>query len=94
MDAAKAKYFVYIPYEGKHIYTSKDLNAIMQKARETDRFYVEGSLEWIYALVETESGETLFYMDYSYAGEPIIMGRFIHWDYMKKHHFNRDIIKI
>ena len=94
MEAAKAKYFVYIPYKGKFIYTSKDLDAILQKARENDEFYVEGSLVQIYALLETESGETLCYMDYSYAGELIIMGRFIHWEYAKKHYFNRQIVQI
>lgn len=53
----------------------------------------DGKLHLIYAVVETESGDTLMEMDWSYAGEPIIMRRFIHKEFLIKFR-NKDIINI
>lgn len=86
MDIAKAKEFLYMPHDEETIYISKDLQTLLDRSN--------GDLISVYAVVETASGETLCYMDFSYAGEPIIMRRFIHKDYFMKHYQRKKIIAL
>lgn len=72
--------------ESKDIYISKDLQKLIDMN--------DGDLCFIYAVLETESGDTLMYMDWSYSGEPIIMNRFIHTDYFRKHHWNKNFVRV
>lgn len=53
----------------------------------------DGELFFIYAVLETESGDTLMNMEWSYSGEPIIMRRFIHKDYFIKYK-NKEVITL
>ena len=74
MEKEKAKAFLFDASHGKNhcgtLYKSKDLQKLLDMN--------DGELFFIYAIIDTESGETLMKMDWSYSGEPIIMGRFIH----------------
>lgn len=71
MDKEKAKEFIFVPDDGREkIYISKDLQKLMDMNN--------GELKGIYAVIETSSGDTLMHMDWSYSGEPIIIGRFVH----------------
>ena len=72
MDKERAKEYLFDDHDRHRIYISKDLQKLMDMN--------SGELFFIYAVVETESGDTLMDMDWSYAGEPIIMRRFIHKD--------------
>ena len=53
----------------------------------------DGELYFIYAVVETESGDTLMNMEWSYSEEPIIMCRFIHKEFFLKYK-NKEVINI
>lgn len=85
MDKEKAKEFIYAPHDD-NIYISKDLQTLLD-ANDND-------LIWVYAVIDTESGEVLMSMDWSYSGEPIIMRRFIHKAYFLKHYHNKTIVKL
>lgn len=76
---------MYAP-DGNKIYESKDLQALLDLS--------DNKLIDIYAILETESGDTLMYMDWSYADEPIIMDRFIHLEYYLDHYWFKEIIKL
>ena len=87
MDKEKAKEFIFCPHEGQNkIYISKDLQRLMDMN--------DGELVWIYAVIETESGDTLMNMDWAYSGEPIIMNRFIHKDYFMKHYWFYEVVNL
>ncbi len=88
MDKERAKEFLFdadIIDENK-IYISKDLQTLMDMN--------EGRLISIFAVVETESGDTLMYMDWAYSGEPIIMGRFLHKDFFLDANSNQEVVNI
>lgn len=87
MDKEIAKAFVLNQEKDCHkIYISKNLQTLLDKN--------DGELVWIYAIVETESGDTLCNMDWSYSGEPIIMDRFIHKDFFFEHYSHIEVIDL
>lgn len=90
MEKEKAKAYLFDAthgnYQGKTIFISKDLQRLIDMN--------DGELCFIYAIVETKSGDTLMNMDWSYSEEPIIMGRFIHLDYYKKYHWNKQFVQL
>lgn len=90
MEKEKAKAFLFDATHGEHhymtLYKSKDLQKLLDMN--------DGKLFFIYAIVETESGETLMHMDWSYSEEPIIMGRFIHLDFFLKYHCDDKLIDL
>jgi len=77
MDKEKAKEYLFDDQKSHKIYISKDLQKLIDMNN--------GDLFFIYAVIETESGDTLMNMEWSYSGEPIIMRRFIHKDYFIKY---------
>lgn len=77
METVKAKEFLFDSPKRNKIYISKDLQKLMDMN--------DGELFFIYAVIETESGDTLMNMDFSYSREPIIMGRFLHKDFLLKY---------
>lgn len=88
MDKERAKEFLFdaeIINEDK-IYISKDLQKLIDMNN--------GKLISIFAVVETESGDTLMNMDWAYSGEPIIMDRFLHKDYFLKANSSQEVIRI
>lgn len=86
MDKERAKEFIYAPHDEKNIYVSKDIQTLLDRS--------DNELFWIYAVIDTASGEVLMSMDWSYSGEPIIMNRFIHKAYFLKHYHNKTIVKL
>ena len=90
MDKEKAKAFLFdATHNGnscKTLYKSKDLQKLIDMNN--------GELFFIYAILETESGDTLMNMDWSYSEEPIIMQRFIHLDYFLKYHWNKKVVDL
>ena len=86
MDKERAKEFIYAPHDEKTIYVSKDIQTLLNRS--------DNELFWIYAVIDTASGEVLMSMDWSYSGEPIIMHRFIHKAYFLKHYHNKTIVKL
>lgn len=87
MDTAKAKEFIFLDlWNNDKIYISKDLQTLIDMN--------DGSLNSIYAVVDTESGEKLFDMDFAYSGEPIIMRVFLHKKFFMDHYWNREIINL
>jgi len=85
MDKEKAKEFIFIDNIEDKIYISKNLDTLIELN--------DGSLIGIYAVVDTESGEKLFEMDFAYSGEPIIMRVFLHKKYfMDYYHYIEPII--
>lgn len=77
MDKETAKEFLFDDQDRHKMYISKDLQKLIDMNN--------GKLFFIYAVIETESGDTLMNMDWSYSGEPIIMGRFIHKEFLVKY---------
>lgn len=77
---------MYAPEEDKKIYVSKDLQKLLDLS--------DNRLINVYAILETESGDTLMNMDWSYSGEPIIMDRFIHLEYYLDHYWFKKIIRL
>lgn len=88
MDKERAKEFIFLDTlnADDKIYISQDLNKLIDLN--------EGSLTSIYAVIDTESGEKLFEMDFAYSGEPIIMRVFLHKDYFMRWYDTLPIIKI
>lgn len=85
MNKIKAKEFLFDNQSLHKIFISKDLQKLIDMN--------DGELFFIYAVIETESGDTLMEMDFDYAGEPIIMRRFIHKEFLIKYK-NKDIVNI
>lgn len=90
MDKEKAKKFLFdASHRGndcKSLYLSKDLQKLLDMN--------DGKLVFIYAIIDTPSGDTLMHMDWSYSYEPIIMGRFIHLYYFLEFHCDKTIIDL
>ena len=84
MDKEKAKEFLYD--DDNKIYISKDLQKLIDMSG--------GKLIFIFAVLDTESGEILMHMDWAYSGEPIIMGRFIHKEYFLTANSSQEIVYI
>jgi hypothetical protein len=89
MDAALAKEFIllndYLDSDNK-IYISKDLSKLLEINR--------GNLVGIYGVIDTECGEKLMTMDWSYGGEPILMRVFLHKEYFLNNYWNREIVNL
>lgn len=86
MELQNAKEFIFNDMDAHKIYISKDL----QKLRDMNN----GFLEFITAVVETESGDTLMELDTNYNGEVYIWRRVIHKDYYMKHYCNWEVVKV
>ena len=88
MEKEKAKEFLFLDlrYQDEKIYISQDLQRLIDLN--------DGSLNSIYAVVDTKSGEKLFEMDFAYSGEPIIMRVFLHKDFFMEHYWNREVVKL
>ena len=88
MDKEREKEFIFLDmlHTDDKIYISQDLNKLI--------VLNEGSLTSIYAVVDTESGEKLFEMDFAYSGEPIIMRVFLHKNYFMRWYNTLPIIRI
>ena len=90
MDIAKAKEFIFLDTisslsTGK-IYVSKDVHKLI----EMDG----GTLISIFAVVDTPSGEKLFDMDFSYSGEPLIFGVFVHKGFFMRAYGHLDVVNV
>ena len=86
MEKEKAKKFLYLDEDLNTIFTSKDLQKLLDKT--------DNQLFWVYAIIETPSGEALFEMDWSYSGEPIVMRMFIHKEFFFKHYHYMKIVEL
>lgn len=84
MDVALAKEFIllndYREGDGK-IYISKDLNKLLE--------INNNMLIGIYGVIDTENGEKMMTMDWSYGGEPLLMRVFLHKEFFVNHYCNR-----
>lgn len=87
MDKEKAKEFIYYNDDTNTIYISNDVQALID-------IHPYNDLTWIYAVVDTENGEKLFEMDFSYSGEPIIMRVFLHKKYFMDYHWTAKVVKL
>jgi len=87
MDIARAKEFIYYDDDTNTIYISTDIQKLIDINPHHD-------LTWIYGVVDTESGEKLFEMDFAYSGEPILMRVFLHKDYYMEYHSDAKIVRI
>lgn len=72
MEVSKAKEFIILEdyYDNPSFIVSKDLDKILE--------ITNNSLVGVFGIIDTEDGEVLMEMDWSYAGEPILMRRFLH----------------
>lgn len=90
MDIEKAKAFIFndsvVNVHSNAIYKSKVLQRLLDKNN--------GKLIFIYAIIETESGEMLMEMDWSYSGDPIIMHKVIHLEFYMKFYRNCELIDL
>ena len=90
MDIAKAKEFIFLDIisslSTNKIYVSKDVHKLIEMNG--------GTLISIFAVIDTESGEKLFYMDFSYSGEPLIFDVFIHKEFLMKSYSHLEIVKV
>lgn len=86
MDKERAKEFLLDDDDNGKIYISKDLQTLLD---------MNGNrLIGIFAVLETESGETLMNMDWDYSGEPIIMGRFLHKEFFLTANSHQEVVYI
>ena len=89
MDIALAKEFILLNDYGEgdgKIYISKDLNKLLEMNDNT--------LIGIYGVIDTENGEKMMTMDWSYSGEPLLMRVFLHKKFFINHYTNRAIVNI
>lgn len=72
METSKAKEFIILEdyYGNESFIISKDLDKILE--------ITNNSLSGVFGVIDTDNGEVLMEMDWSYAGEPILMRRFLH----------------
>lgn len=87
MDLQVKKY-VYRDLDNDMIYLAKDLETLQ------DRFELAKRYCGVFAICEISGGPTLFEVDQSYLGEPIIMQRIMHWDSFKKFHNDHNFIEL
>ena len=87
MDKEKAKEFIYYNDDNNTLCISKNVQTLI----DIHPFH---DLTWIYAVVDTENGEKLFEMDFSYSGEPIIMRVFLHKKYFMDYHWTSKIVNL
>lgn len=85
MDIAVAKEFIY-KSEGA-IYISTDISRIEDVAGI-------GKLYLAFGVVDTPLGEKLFYIDYAYSGEPILMDVFVHKDIFMDYYSHLKVIHL
>ncbi len=86
MDKERAKEFLLDDDDSGKIYISKDLQKLLDMNGN--------SLVGIFAVLETESGDTLMHMDWDYSGEPIIMGRFLHKEFFFNANSHQEVVYI
>lgn len=90
MVKEKAMAFLFDATHGKNhcktLYRSKCLQKLLDMN--------DGELFFIYAIIDTASGETLMNMDWSYEHEPIIIGRFIHLEFFLRFHWNKQVVDL
>ncbi len=88
MDKERAKEFLFDAdaIDESKIYISKDLQKLIDMNN--------GRLIGIFAVIDTESGETLMHMDWAYSGEPIIMGRFLHKEFFLNANSWEEVVQI
>jgi hypothetical protein len=86
MDKERAKEFLLDDDDNGKIFISKDLQKLLD---------MNGNrLIGIFAVLETESGDTLMHMDWAYSGEPIIMGRFLHKEFFLDANSHQEVVYI
>lgn len=89
MDIAEAKEFIYRDPTANYIIISKTLQPLI------DRLPKKGFLHsFIYAVLDTPAGEKMFYTDWSYTGEPILMGCWIHKKFFMEWNTGAKIIQL
>lgn len=90
MEKEQAKAFLFDATHGKNhcktLYRSKCLQKLLDMNN--------GELFFIYAIIDTASGELLMNMDWSYSKEPIIMRRFLHLDFFLKFHSDQQLVDL
>lgn len=79
-----AKEYIYRSKCSRKIYVSKDLERLM--------IMNEGDLAFIYAVLDTDNGEMLMHMDWSYSEEAIIMGRYLHKAFFLRYYSDYKVI--
>lgn len=89
MDIIKAKAFLYAPVDSDTMYMSKDLWELIDLCGDKRNLKYQ-----IFGIIETESGDTLMNLDWSYSGEPIIMDRFIHLKYYLDYHWTKKLVEL
>lgn len=90
MEKEKAKAFLFDATNGKNHCKTIYRCRCLQKLLDMN----DGELFFIYAIIDTDSGETLMNMDWSYEREPIIMSRFIHLEFFLRYHMNKKLIDL
>lgn len=93
MSNKHAKYFVYIPVNGNCIYISKELNKLQELSKNSEYYCSNCGTKSIYALIDTEKGETLMHLDYR-TQTPKIAEKYLPWKYIEKIYTNREVINI
>lgn len=80
MDIAKAKEFIYRPIfsDNRHLYISKTLQPLLDISG--------GKITDIFAVLSTDLGDKLFYLDFNYCGDPIVMNIFLHKKYFLEYY--------
>ena len=86
MDIAKVKMFIHRECLKNKIYFSRDIQTLFDKCKDAQDYIA------LWGLLDTENGGTLFEIDCSYAGEPIVMRRFMHIDSFMKFHNYAELI--
>lgn len=85
MEVSKAKEFIILEdyYDNNYFIISKDLDKILE--------ITNNSLAGVFGIIDTEDGEVLMEMDWSYAGEPILMRRFLHKKFFINEYTTKEI---
>lgn len=90
MDIANAKFFVFHDMNADIIYTSKSLDAIVEK----NKYFPIA----VWGVVPTESGDKMISVEMNYHNEPILLcgllGTSLHWDYFDKAYSNLKRIEL
>ena len=85
-ELSEVKKYVFCPSEGDTLYTSRILDAILEKTN--------GNLAGVYAAIEIPNGLNLFYINYNCNKEPYVFGRFMHYETFLKFNSQRKIVEL
>lgn len=86
MDIAQVKMFIHRESLLDKVYFARDIQTLFDNCKYAKDYIA------LWGVLDTPNGDTLFEIDCSYSGEPILLRRFMHIDSFLKFNNNCELI--